>query len=618
MQEEIRATDVFAHSIPQPPARRSKCFPQLKVPLLQPNNYGILEKTERSEVPTNMDKKKWMNYTATGLFAIQLLRLLPALLHSTLDLSTLLVCAGYLLLLIGSFRPRRILSACGAALLLLDECRTLFFISSFLLSAFEMSALAVLNALCILIPALSSGLLILAAFKPKKAKVIGIIAGATYLLPTLVRYHPLGPQMLLSVSVTTAALAMGCMCLHDNSITHPGRATIQTKRGGAMLFIETVDKFFAKILRTPILFAIVFAVYFTAFYLVSDSSLNGMYIMIALTVLLIIGYLILRKIVLKDPGTMVKFYQECVQLGLNDMSKSYQRQKAELVAQRMGCKYKNMTVFYARAKKLAEGASVRERQDTQSEHIKELCASELAKHEELTRFTGYSGRSKRIAILEYTQKSYRKQAAKKRDMAKFIHHQSQEREIPSGMAGGIASGLFGGVAGVAAYIDAENENAKIRERNKASSQAVFPFVRSDLGEAYEYERKADALQNDIEDAKIKVVADTDSKKLFSYLSVRAPSVEISETGAFTIKANIKVVNAPKSVRMIGDKPGVFDGVIAADMYQRGKKVGRALMALPTYGIRDSGSVEGIAICTAEQGIPYEIRYSAHSLWLMEE
>jgi hypothetical protein len=42
------------------------------------------------------------------------------------------------------------------------------------------------------------------------------------------------------------------------------------------------------------------------------------------------------------------------------------------------------------------------------------------------------------------------------------------------------------------------------------------------------------------------------------------------------------------------------------------------MVLPTFGVKEKAAIEGISLGDAERNVPYEIKYSAHHLWLMEE
>lgn len=308
-----------------------------------------------------------------------------------------------------------------------------------------------------------------------------------------------------------------------------------------------------------------------------------------------------------------QFYAECQSHGIGRSMKSHQKQKAELIAQRLGCKYNDIVQYYIEAEEICLEDSARRRLD----QLEETRESERQKCIENNRYSDYFGRNKRIAILEDIQYNYRKKAEEMKKSTRDVVRYSQKREINSGVAGGLASGLLGGVAGVAAFIDAENQNEQIRSLNKATMDALSPGVFAVMNRAYDYEREADKLQYSIDDAKIKLVSDVPSEKVFSYMDIIKKTVEISETGAFTITADIKIT-ADKKMLKIGNEDGVVDGTLEAEMYQNGQCVGSALMVLPTFGVKDTATIEGIAIAEANVGKPYKIKFKPYRLWIMEE
>lgn len=308
-----------------------------------------------------------------------------------------------------------------------------------------------------------------------------------------------------------------------------------------------------------------------------------------------------------------EFYNECKKQGITNLKDPYQREKAILIAQRAGCKYTSIEQLYEETC----AAKAREKQNQAFAELRKLREAEEAQKQELKRFADYKGRNKRVATLEHMQAEYRKKAEDMRKGASALYRSSQEREINSSAAGGFASGLAGGAAGIAAYLDAENENARIRARNKANLDAISPVLMFGHNSAFEYDREADKLQSSIDDAKIKLVSPKPDKEVFDYLSVAAKKVEISKTGAFLIEAEVKV-NAKKQNLMIGKADGVIDGTIVAEMYQNGQHIGSALMVLPTFGVKNSATVMGLSTCHADSTKPYEMKFRPYHLWIMEE
>lgn len=308
-----------------------------------------------------------------------------------------------------------------------------------------------------------------------------------------------------------------------------------------------------------------------------------------------------------------QFYAECQSYGIGRSMNAYHKQKAELIAQRLGCKYTDIVQYYIEAEEICLEDSAKRR----IEQLEQVRESERQKYMENIRYSDYYGRSKRIAILEDAQRHYRKKAEEMKKSTRDVVRYSQQREFNSGIAGGLASGLFGGVAGVAAFVDAENKNEQIRAQNQATMNALGPGVFAVMNRASDYEREADKLQYSVDDAKIKLVSELPSEKVFSYIDIFEKTIEISETGSFTITADIEV-NADKRLLEIGNADGVIDGTIEAEMYQNGRSVGSALMVLPTFGVKEKATIEGIAIADAKAGKPYEITFKPYKLWIMEE
>ena len=344
-----------------------------------------------------------------------------------------------------------------------------------------------------------------------------------------------------------------------------------------------------------------------------EKALVFMYSIIFVAVSLwLIPYRYFKKI-LAIERKKIWFYRECEKNGVNDLTDRYQKEKAILIAQRSGLAFKNIDILYAEAKE----AVMTDEQDRIIAEFKELLDAEIAQKQLLTRFVHYIGRNKRVAILENTQLEYRQKAEEMRDSAYDAVRASQQKEINSGVIGGIASGLLGGVAGIAAFIDTENRNAQIRSINQRNINSMAHGILDVMNTAYEYECEADRLQHLIDDAKIKLVSDIPDDQVFSYLSISTKKVEISKTGTFGIAVEVKV-NETQIPLMIGKANGVIDGTIEAEMYQDNKCVGSALMVLPTFGVKDKATIGGIAIANANTTEPYKIKFKPYCLWLMEE
>lgn len=192
---------------------------------------------------------------------------------------------------------------------------------------------------------------------------------------------------------------------------------------------------------------------------------------------------------------------------------------------------------------------------------------------------------------------------------------SHQKEINWATHGGIAAGIAGGAAGAAVAMDAQIRNAQIRAQNEANMRDLAPGASAVCGIADKYKNAAKELQVFIDDAKIKLVADTPKETVLTKLELKTQNVTISKTGAFTVKASVKLVEELIIFDII---PAVIDGTISADLYQESHKVGSALLVLPPFGVGESATIEGICLHGAKVNVPYEIKFTPHLLWEMEK
>ena len=239
----------------------------------------------------------------------------------------------------------------------------------------------------------------------------------------------------------------------------------------------------------------------------------------------------------------IQFYKECIEKGIEDIFSPANKQKAELIAKRLGCKgCENLADYFEEGRKLYTQAEDQGKAAEEQKKLAELRSAEKEKYDELTKYASFEGREKRVAILSDTQRQYYKKAAELEEGMRLLTHASQQKEINWATHGGIASGIAGGAAGLAVAIDAQAKNAQIRAQNEANMRALTPGILAVHKSAGEYRQAAKDLQVSIDDAKIKLVADTPKDEVFSKLDIRVNQIAISETGAFTIQVSVKLTD----------------------------------------------------------------------------
>lgn len=310
------------------------------------------------------------------------------------------------------------------------------------------------------------------------------------------------------------------------------------------------------------------------------------------------------------------FYYECLKNNINEIKTEAEKQKAILIAERIGdIDCSNILEYFEQSKNLVESENA-------EELLNKTKSEEASLFKNLTQFVELIGREKRIAMLNAKKNSYLSEIDKLNQMHKTILNgglATQTREKDWAIAGGIASGIAGGAVGVAVASDIQSQNAEIRATNKANMNA---YISSTMGatskifsDVSSFEKQIKVLEEDIEAAKIKLVATTEESDIFKNIIFKDTNVSISQTGSFVVETSVSCPN----ISIFDNIPAVIDGTIQATLYQNDVAVGVALLSLPEYGINNvSQNIKGICLNSANSDLPYTIKFSPYHLWEMEK
>ncbi|SEA49776.1 hypothetical protein SAMN05216349_11463 [Oribacterium sp. KHPX15] len=306
----------------------------------------------------------------------------------------------------------------------------------------------------------------------------------------------------------------------------------------------------------------------------------------------------------------IAFYNECVNNGIKECKSEKEIQKCTLIAQKHKIQYSNVSILFYEAK-----ASV----DKDIENRKEAALNakkdeERIEYNELNKYSGFKGRDKRIAILSAERTAALESAKTLRNGAQAIMGASQQKEHDWAIHGGIASGIAGPAAGLAAAADIQAKNAQIRAQNEANAKAFAPLMMTSLSGAADYDRHARALQEEIEAAKIKLVSNDDAKTCLSKITFSDTKVEVSETGTCTVTTSAKLATP---MIIFDDVDAIIDGTIIANIYEGKTLVGVASLVLPKYGIKGETKLKGMCLFCGTKGKTYTVEYAATNLWAME-
>lgn len=316
---------------------------------------------------------------------------------------------------------------------------------------------------------------------------------------------------------------------------------------------------------------------------------------------------------------MPEFYRLCQSQGIYQCETPKERQKAELVAKRLDMQYDDIKQLFETCKSYAENKErIAESQQAASE-LNQLKAAETRKKNELEKYASYiyAGSAKRVAMLQEYVDKYHAEAQKMRDVAKYAHGQFNQKEEHWELWGGFADGLAGPAAGVAAAAASMQRNEEIREQNRINEQTMAPVMVEAVKQSAKYKEYEEKYIAEVEEAKLKLVAEDTPKECFDRLILRDSSVTVSETGTCTVTVKARLKN---TFNIFEDVKAVVDGNIKAKIYDGADVIGTAVMVLPINGINSDSndvSLEGMCLFCANRQGNYIVEFEPGNLWAME-
>lgn len=309
----------------------------------------------------------------------------------------------------------------------------------------------------------------------------------------------------------------------------------------------------------------------------------------------------------------LKYYLACKNEGLESLYTQSQKEKAKLIAKSiLGEKgAENYEEIFEEGKK-QEAENIKAARNIE---LQEQRAEERDIWRRMDRFSDCVGRDKRVRMLQQEMNANIETAKIYRKGGQAILSLSQQKEISWGLTGGFASGIAGPAAGIAAASHTQATNAQIRQQNAEYMRLNGPAIANSYNYAHQCEERVKELRAAIEKIKIKLVEDIPESELIEKLYFENEQVTFSETGALTIQVSVK---ASAGVMIFDSTPACIDGTIQAEFYQNDKVVGKALMVLPKYGIRQREcTLQGMCLSGVNQDIPFNVKYEPYHLWAME-
>lgn len=331
----------------------------------------------------------------------------------------------------------------------------------------------------------------------------------------------------------------------------------------------------------------------------------------------------------------ITFYNACKEQGLLDPDDSVTVQRMVNLAQNHFKKIvvkpeTSAVLLFEEGRKIVDGDKLAE----QLSQTRGKCA--VAKKEFITdkenveRFAEYTGREKRIAMLEREREIEAELAEKQYKQSLALRTASKGiKEKNPYIAGGIAQGLGGIGAGIAAAADTMNENAQIRAKNAATAKdraAMASFSRSTTyGKASSgadarkmaYARYESALASA---ASCLVDDKHPASELFKCLRLGMSDITADPAcGAAVFSLQVESVKLPS---IPGWKEAVLDGTLIVTFIKNGQSVYELKFVLPVNGISKPCTLNGICVDNVLDQ-PFvmpeydDISFAPYHLWMME-
>lgn len=337
-----------------------------------------------------------------------------------------------------------------------------------------------------------------------------------------------------------------------------------------------------------------------------------------------------------------QFYRECEKANATQLDSEFSQRKikqtvAGLIQEAspqidlQKCKYyfepEQLTRFLDEGKKLAEEALRAQKTPRRASPSRE---EETFIHRSFL-ISGLTGNQKRVEMLSDLIKDFSvkidntikgEEAMKQLSM---IYMQQQKKEGDWAIAGGLAEGLAGPVAGFMSASQVMENNREIQWHNAAmrnASREILSGLTDVTSNRYELERQKEQTEKLCKEAKGKVaLSEPNASEIWNHIEVGRAQIKKEKTGVLHIALPIQietpfVLDVPDKVNT------VIDGTLEAEVFFENKPVGTVNFPLPLYGIptnmTEEVTLDGMLDWSVEFNGEYTLKMAdSHNLWIME-
>lgn len=303
-------------------------------------------------------------------------------------------------------------------------------------------------------------------------------------------------------------------------------------------------------------------------------------------------------------------YITCKNNGITDLNSEYNIEKAKIYAAQFCLKNKDIHLVFEKGEQVWQDQNLK----AEDKEIAAIRKTEIQEVKIAEKYAKLTGRNKRIQMYLDSAKEYEIQLNNLRNGIGKAINSTQQKEINWAARGGFVSGIAGGAAGVAAAVDAQMKNVEIRAQNEANKQLIYRAFAGSQEDINFYRKMAKYNYETAKEAETKLVDENNSVDYLSLIEFSNLNSEFSKSGALHISVKAK---KKENLIIFDSVEAVIDGTITAEVYQKDKLVGKALLVLPEAGLA-GGTLCGICLDKIDSTIPYEIQFKPYKLWAMEK
>ena len=261
------------------------------------------------------------------------------------------------------------------------------------------------------------------------------------------------------------------------------------------------------------------------------------------------------------------FYKDCTAQGIHsvsDLKSEAKKQRALLIA-----KSNNLSVnsdedlinYIKRFDKLRDKES--------STRLEVLSNDEQKEYDELTLYASLHGIDKPLAMIDDLIKGFTAEA-------NGTSYMQKKRSSDGALLAGMASGIGGSIPALMSLSETAKRNEAISQYNNIAGEINRVRARY----ALDCQCKADEYRAIRKKFEIMLTKELPVEEIFNYLQFKNTAVKVSETGTITVDVEVSL---KKYISIFDNVNAVADGSVIAEIYNKGKKIGDAVLVFDLYG-----------------------------------